>query len=272
MRPSNASHRKDLICNYPSVMPRHARRYDELSDRVEYPSPQSSVTTPSQSPAVINVFQQPNEFPAVLYLDFPVFQQCKVEIPKPYLPIPPSLSKLIGDSASWETITTGFFASTHIWMPIISRKRFYEHIASSVSGQLRSDYALLLLCMKSITWSPHDQDPRSLTYLSAKSFYLELEIGGIFSIQVLQAGILIALFEFGHALYPSAVVSIEACARYGRNLDINWDAACCSKPPFSWVELEEQNRVWWAVVMLDRFVPLGWSFSLIPAHPHSRIC
>ena len=110
--------------------------------------------------------------------------------------------------------------------------------------------------MDLITWIPSERDcnPRGSTYTAAKSFYLDLEIAGIVSIQVLQAGILIALFEFGHALYPSAAVSVEACAKYGYALGINWNTISPSKPPFSWVDLEEQNRVWWAIVMLDRSV------------------
>jgi hypothetical protein len=138
-------------------------------------------------------------------------------------------------------------------MPIISRKRFYEYLNSDSTGNLRADYALLILCMDLITWIPSEQgwNPRTPAYMAAKSFYLDLEIAGIVSIQLLQAGILIALFEFGHAVYPSAVVSIEACVRYGYALGINWNRTSSTKPPFSWVDLEEQNRVWWAVVMLD---------------------
>ncbi len=103
-------------------------------------------------------------------------------------------------------------------------------------------------------WMPRDQDPLTPAYLAAKSFYLDLEIQGIFSIQVLQALILIALYETGHAVFPSGAVSIEACVRYGNALGINWNRDTQKKKPFSWVDREEQNRVWWGVVMLDWFV------------------
>jgi hypothetical protein len=139
-------------------------------------------------------------------------------------------------------------------MPIISKKSFYDHIHDH-SGQVRSDYGLLLLAMSLICWIPEDDDPgdpKTPAYLAAKSFYLDLEIQGFVSLQILQAGLLIALFEFGHAIFPSAAVSIEACVRYGCALGINWGAKFPPKRPFSWVDGDEQNRVWWAVFILDR--------------------
>lgn len=100
-------------------------------------------------------------------------------------------------------------------------------------------------------WVPQGQNPRTAAYLAAKSFCLDLEIQGIFSIQELQALILVALYETGHAIFPSAAVSVEACARYRQALGINWDTKHPEKKPFAWVDREEQNRVWWAVFMLD---------------------
>jgi hypothetical protein len=138
-------------------------------------------------------------------------------------------------------------------MPIVSKKSFYEHIRNP-SGQVRLDYALLILAMDLICWIPENKDPRTLTYLAAKLFYLDLEIQGLVTFQILQAAILIAIFEFGHAIYASAAVSIEACVRYGCVLGINWDAKFPAKRPFSWVDVEEQNLVWWAIVILDRYV------------------
>lgn len=137
-------------------------------------------------------------------------------------------------------------------MPIVSKKRFFENVPIDETARslLRSDYALLILCMELSMWMPREQDPRTKAYLAAKSFYLDLEIQGIVSIQLLQALILLACYEMGHAIFPSAAVSIEACVRYGQALGINWETKS-SKKPFAWVDREEQNRVWWAVFMLE---------------------
>jgi hypothetical protein len=141
-------------------------------------------------------------------------------------------------------------------MPIVSKKRFYEHLAGlSFDNQLRADYALLILCMDLLIWVPGEQDPRTRAYSAAKHIYLDLEMQGIVSIQALQAGVLLATYEYGHAIYPSASTSVEACVRYGQLLGINWEAKTAKKP-FGWVEAEEQTRLWWSIVMLDRYVHL----------------
>ncbi len=97
------------------------------------------------------------------------------------------------------------------------------------------------------------QDLRTATYRAAKAYYLDLEISGAMSVQILQAGILIALFELGHAIYPSAFLSVASCARYASALGIGWRTASGGESPIDWVDLEERNRSWWAIVLLDRY-------------------
>jgi hypothetical protein len=83
--------------------------------------------------------------------------------------------------------------------------------------QRRSDGTLLLLSIRLIMTPPPSGSPTSKTpiYLAAKQFYSKVVDVGTCSIHVLQAGILISLYELGHALYPSAYLSIASCARYG---------------------------------------------------------
>jgi hypothetical protein len=238
---------KGLSCRYPPFGRRTHHEPQYLSPQSTASSSAVSVHNPATGPTL-----PPNNFPAVFYLDWNIFQRCQVEIPKPNLPLPPNISNLIGNAENWENIATEHFSTTHTWMPIISKKSFYEYTRNP-SGQIRSDYALLILVMDLVCWIPETNDPRTSTYLAAKSFYLDLEIQGLVSLQILQAAILIAFFEFGHAIYPSAAVSIEACVKYGCALGINWDAKFPAKRPFSWVDGDEQNRVWWAVVILDRY-------------------
>lgn len=178
-----------------------------------------------------------------------------MEIPEPNITIPTDVLRLIGQAADWNNTAREYFATAHSWMPIISKKRFYEKVLGK--AELRADYALLILCMDMVKWTPAGQNPRTPSYCAAKHFFLDLEIAGFKTLRVLQAGILIALYEFGHAIYPSATVSIEACVRYGHDLGIDWSHSHSAKKPFAWVDAEEQNRVWWAIVMLDRIRGIG---------------
>jgi hypothetical protein len=87
-----------------------------------------------------------------------------------------------------------------------------------------------------------------------KYFYLEVEGSSIVSLAVLQAGVLLALYELGHAIYPAAFLSIGACARYVHALGINVSRTLKTRKVLTLVEVEERRRVWWTIVILDRFV------------------
>ena len=91
-------------------------------------------------------------------------------------------------------------------------------------------------------------------YHAAKRFYAELEGGGAFSPQVLQAGVLIALYEYGHAIYPVAHLTIGGLARYGISAGLDGTAPSQMAPPSDWIEAEERKRIWWGVLILDRYV------------------
>jgi hypothetical protein len=243
---------KGLSCRYPEIERRaHHERLHPTP-----PSTRSSTAVKPRQTAATESGPPQNSFPQVFYLDWNVFQQYQVEIPKPTLLLPPNISKVIRGQENRDIIAAEYFTTTHSWMPIISKKSFYANI-NAPSSQIRADYALLILAMELICWVPEDNNPRTPAYVALKSFYLDLEVQGLVSLQVLQAGILISLFELGHAIFPSAAVSVDACVRYGCALGINWNAKFPAKRPFSWVDLDEQNRVWWAVVILDRYASPG---------------
>ncbi|TVY88214.1 hypothetical protein LAWI1_G003897 [Lachnellula willkommii] len=231
-----------------------------------------SITVAAESPQAAPISAAANRFPPVFYLDWDVFRACQVEIPQAGLGVPASIAGLIGGPARWEAISSQYFSTVHSWLPIVSKKRFQEIALASSAGQIRSDYALLILGMDVVMSTSDEHNPRTPAYLAFKQLYLKLEIQGIASIQILQAGILIALFELGHAIFPSAAVSVEACVRYGLELGINWGAKFPEKKPFSWVDIEEQNRVWWAVVILDRFIKIGYQRrQFLIQHPSPNV-
>ncbi|KFY02421.1 hypothetical protein V490_00506 [Pseudogymnoascus sp. VKM F-3557] len=89
-----------------------------------------------------------------------------------------------------------------------------------------------------------------------KQLHFDIESSGTLSIQVLQAAVLIALYELGHAIYPAALLSVGRCARYATALDINKPTASLGSIKLPWIEEEESRRVWWAIAILDRFLNL----------------
>jgi hypothetical protein len=162
---------------------------------------------------------------------------------------------LLGDFGGWRSIASEFFDSTNTFMPIISKARLYGHYLNPLI-QPRVDVALLVLCMRlvAIIPPPGMVMPAVPEYLAAKALYHQIETAEGFSLLVLQSGVLLALYEFGHAIYPAAYLSIGACARYGTSAGLDGTGMHQMKPPFDMMEEEERKRVWWAVLILDQLV------------------
>ena len=191
-----------------------------------------------------------------MFLDPGILQHGHVELSRAATPVPAHVLHLLGDMDEIRVTASKFFEHIHLWMPFVSKKRFYELYLRS-SFQSRSDVVLLLLSLKLITTLPpkSPRNPPTPLYYAVKHFYLEVEGSNIFSIPVLQAGVLLSLYELGHAIYPAAFLSIGACARYAHALGINGSRTLNARRVLTLIEVEEGRRIWWAIIILDRFVP-----------------
>ncbi len=112
-----------------------------------------------------------------------------------------------------QEVASDFFALIHPWFPIVSKKRMNLGIPLWDGGP---DLALLFLAMKLITSRPDEGVAVADTslYMACKRCLSLLESAGTMSLQYLQAMLLVALYEYGHAVYPAAWMTIGACARY----------------------------------------------------------
>lgn len=205
------------------------------------------------------------DFPTILFLDPGILRHGQLELGRATGLVPVQFLHLLGGLDAINSTATKFFAHIHLWMPFISKKRFYESYLDP-SFQSQPDIVLLLLSIKLITTLPptHPRNARTPLYYATKHFHLEIEGSSIFSLPVLQAGVLLALYELGHALYPAAYLTIGACARYAFALGINISPVVNRRKVLTLVEVEERRRIWWAIVILDRFV------SWLPYHPCYR--
>jgi hypothetical protein len=95
---------------------------------------------------------------------------------------------------------------------------------------------------------------RSLAYVAAKRLWRSIESTKQYSTRFLQAGLLISMYELGHAIYPEASISVSRNARLGLELGINEFGGDRMNPsPNSWTEHEERTRTWWGSMILDRY-------------------
>lgn len=215
-------------------------------------TPSSEIFFPNGAPT-----PETPKFPAVFFLDGNLFQKAQFEIPRAEIPTPRYVLDLIGDFNEWRAIATKFFETVNHFMPIVSRARLFGRLLNPLAPR-RNDVVLLMLSMRLVCMLPAGTSmSRTPEYLAAKRFHAELEMSGAFSPQVLQSGVFIALYEFGHAIYPAAYLSIGGLARYGISSGLDGTGSSQMAPASDWIEAEERKRAWWAVLILDRSVNLG---------------
>lgn len=124
-----------------------------------------------------------------------------------------------------EQVACTYFTTIHNWFPFISRKRMNLGLSLAHGG---SDLALLFLAMKLITTTPSPGPGPGPSfsavdlplYGTTRRFMALLEAAGTASILCLQAMVLVALYELGHAVYPAAWMSVGSCVRYAAMLGL----------------------------------------------------
>ncbi len=226
---------------------------------------------------------------AIYFIAPNIFQQARLELARVDLTVPASVALLVGDLSSVRAIGACWFVTIHRWFPIVCKSNFFSCLLNPLARR-RAELSLLALSMKLCCTAPHlaaasappspgddmydggnHHAARTPLYRAAKRFYHEAETAGLVSVHVLQAGILIALYELAHALYPAAYLTVGACARHGLAIGIDkfslvqWGGGGGADEPRSWDEVEERRRVWWAVLIFDRSVFFSASTFLASA-------
>jgi hypothetical protein len=120
----------------------------------------------------------------------------------------------------------------------------------------RADFSLLcLLNYLVVQYLPkYEQNVQSSVYATIKGHISLLEATDSLSLEFVQARLLLCLFEMDHGLYPAASISIGACARSARALGLQnkWNQITVYLDDCARQRAEEEKRVWWEIVNLDR--------------------
>ncbi|RQM07099.1 hypothetical protein DH86_00003874, partial [Scytalidium sp. 3C] len=179
------------------------------------------------------------------------------------------IGELAGSISDIQSSSTTYFNTVHKWMPIVSKRQFYATLLHRMTTR-RAELLLLTLSMK--LSSSNVEVAETDLYRAVKQLHFEAESCGTLSILVLQAGVIIALYELGHAIYPAAYLSVGRCARYAIGLGLDQTASTVGEMKLPWNEEEECRRVWWSILILDRFLNLcGFGQRLLTPDIHSDI-
>ncbi|KAE8423943.1 fungal-specific transcription factor domain-containing protein [Aspergillus pseudocaelatus] len=196
---------------------------------------------------------------STLFLDSDVPQDQSYLESNRHISLPPEYIRYLRSPAQFRHEVDVYFNSVHTFFPIVSKLRLYQQL-SNADRINDPDLGLLLIAMQLHTRSCSEVESGDAElYRSAKACYVYVESSNVFSIKVLQALLLIALYEISNAIYPTAYLTVGHCARLGHAMGVHQrsDAPQMLNRVGTWVELEERRRTWWAVIILDRYVNLG---------------
>ena len=158
-----------------------------------------------------------------------------------------------------------YFNTFHKPLPIINKDVFYWQLENNLSTPQFSTLLLAIFLVTQLSSQPSNVNVNvDELYPTLKSIYSLLQSIGKVSIELVQAGILIASYEHCQALHQDAWISIGACARMGNILGIHTlirDSA--PKDTGSRSLFETKRCLWWAVVVLERCVFKSFKFENI---------
>lgn len=192
-----------------------------------------------------------SSFIAERFLDPEVFSRAQLTVVNAEVAVTDEIAHLVGSVLDIHATADKFFKSVHMWMPIISKPQFRATLLNRLTYK-KAELYLLVLSIKLIC--ARGTTRNTPLYEAVKLFQFKIETSGVLSVLVLQASILIALYELGNSVYPAAYLSVGSCARYATALGIDKYVHLSSTTESQWIEEEECRRIWWAILVLDRYV------------------
>lgn len=152
-------------------------------------------------------------------------------------------------------VCSTYFNTLYEWFPIIPSRDIYDRIATLSTGP-SPEFALLILCVHLITKIDRlscDCQAMMHHYLTARRFYSLVASSGRISKELIQSGVLIALYEYGNAMADTAYVSVSGPGRMA--LILGYDKTLSEEgcdEVVSETEAEEQRCIWWCIIVLER--------------------
>jgi hypothetical protein len=172
-----------------------------------------------------------------------------------------------------DDISANYFQGFHRHFPIICRTRFNSNLVTSGVTEA-ADFSVLLLTLCLITNSHAlDNEPsqnatesvaQRLLYLTVKSLLAQVQASYPASILIIQAALLLAIYEYTHGRPEDAFVTISGSARMAYAARIhNHDHSCTQVTHIAshgvdtdlLFQAEEAANTWWGIIVCERYVP-----------------
>ncbi|KAK0618404.1 hypothetical protein B0T17DRAFT_509947 [Bombardia bombarda] len=168
-----------------------------------------------------------------------------------------------------EQVVASYFEDAHIWFPIICQSTFDRQLDDMWTTP-SAETGLLVLCMRLLIRQPFPIPISGMDdshYLSAKTTLNLVQSKRPFSIPLLQAELLIALYEFSHSMPQQAYLSVGKCFQvtraFGWHNEAFWSQGHQAFDPRG---LKLSSLLWWAIVYVDCLIHVGYQEQRYPLH------
>ncbi|GKZ35482.1 hypothetical protein AbraIFM66950_006144 [Aspergillus brasiliensis] len=162
---------------------------------------------------------------------------------------------------SLQEIGRRYFSNFHKWLPVISYESFQESLAryNSPSCSPPVDFSVLVLAMCLVTLQPSKPSthitPHSL-YATMKMLFAEAQAILCASMYLLQAGLLIAAYEYANGRPEAAHITMGSLARTAFAIGLadssSWGTS--AEASLAPIERLERLNLWWGVIILERLI------------------
>ena len=174
-----------------------------------------------------------------------------------------------------DDITARYFQGFHRHLPIISRTRFHNNLITLGTAPA-ADFSVLLLTICLITHAPalgyesrHGADPpveQQSLHPTARPPFAQVQVPCSPSVPLIQASLLLAVYEYTQGRPDDAFVTIAGSARIAYTARIH--TRNCHQPQVTHktdrdtgvdllLQTEEAANTWWGIIIYERYVSPG---------------
>ncbi|OJK03622.1 hypothetical protein ASPACDRAFT_111479 [Aspergillus aculeatus ATCC 16872] len=163
-----------------------------------------------------------------------------------------------------DEISVRYFQGIHTFVPLVSRRLFHAQLLT-IGAKRQTDFALLVLCMGLLTYSAESPDSppavqrghrvaNQTLYVATKSLLAQAQAVCAPSLRLIQAGVLLAVYEYASGCPEKAFVTIGSCARMAYAARLRSSPSLTSTAPLrsDWNAEEEEVNTWWGIRICER--------------------
>lgn len=147
-----------------------------------------------------------------------------------------------------------YFSGVNTWFTIIERTSFERDLEANW-GNLTAETSVMALCMALVARPPNQKSSKGMgdtAYHTTKAMLGLVQSKLPMSVRMLQAELLIAMYEFSQAMPQQAYMTLGHCLQmtkaFGWHNLIFWGIDQQAARP---AELKLNSILWWAIVYLD---------------------